>query len=264
MKKIFKRIFVDRKTAMLRRYLLSFLFRLFLFVLVLLAYIYHKDTLITLATKPIRYGINLLHILWFYFMVMMLSHIFPGKGRSFAARKAKPDHYIPIDNYSKLEMYQFVQDQNRKAWMVMLVWLSGNGVIGILYLLGLLGASELILLSVFFFVCDYICIIFFCPFQSMIMKNRCCINCRIYDWGHFMMFTPLLFIPNFFSWSLFFTACVELIRWEILYTKYPERFWYGSNQHLDCANCNEQICKVKNQIHDVIDSGKQRALHTKD
>lgn len=257
MKRILKKIFLDKKSVKLQNYLFSFLFRLFIFIFVLLAYLYNKEALIDLATKPIRYGINSLHILWFYFMIMMICHIFPGKGRSFAARKAKQEYYLPVNDFSKLEMYQFVQDQNKKAWMVMLVWLVGNGVVGLIYLFGWIGASELILLTVFFFLCDYICIIFFCPFQSLIMKNRCCINCRIYDWGHFMMFTPMLFIPNFFSWSLFFTACVELIRWEILYTKYPERFWFGANKRLDCANCNEQICKVKTQIHDVTCAGKK-------
>ena len=75
-------------------------------------------------------------------------------------------------------------------------------------------------------------------------KNKCCVNCRIYDWGHFMMFTPMLFIQNFFSWSLFFTSLVVLIHWEIVYAKYPERFWSGSNKTLQCQNCKDKtFCK---------------------
>lgn len=245
MKRLLHQLRTARKTPILRRYLLGFLFRLGIFLLILVAYFYDKEHLIHLATQPIRRGVNFLHLLWLYFMVMMLSHIFPTRARSFAGRKAKGEDYVPIPDYSELEMLRFVQDQNRKAWMIMLVWLSGNAVVGILYLLGWISASGLILLSVFFFLSDYICILFFCPFQSAIMKNRCCINCRIYDWGHFMMFTPMLFIPNFFSWSLFFTACVELIRWELLYAKYPERFWHGSNQMLQCDRCNEKICQLK-------------------
>lgn len=80
------------------------------------------------------------------------------------------------------------------------------------------------------------------------MKNRCCVNCRIYDWGHFMMFTPMLFIRNFFSWSLFFTSVVVLIHWELLYAKHPERFWHGSNRSLQCANCKDKTCQYKKQI----------------
>ena len=112
--------------------------------------------------------------------------------------------------------------------------------------MGIFYASDLF--TVFFFLCDYICILVFCPFQTCIMKNKCCVNCRIYDWGHFMMFTPMLFIPNFYSWSLFFTACVVLIRWEVVYAAHPERFWSGSNQILQCANCKDKTCQVKRRV----------------
>ena len=80
------------------------------------------------------------------------------------------------------------------------------------------------------------------------MKNKCCINCRIYDWGHFMMFTPMLFIRNFFSWSLFFTACIVLIKWEIIYAKHPERFYEGSNKNLQCQNCKDRTCQIKKNV----------------
>ena len=80
------------------------------------------------------------------------------------------------------------------------------------------------------------------------MKNKCCINCRIHDWGHFMMFTPMLFIKNFYSWSLFFTSLVVLIHWEIVYAQHPERFWEGSNKTLQCANCKEKTCQIKKKI----------------
>ncbi len=46
------------------------------------------------------------------------------------------------------------------------------------------------MVSAFYFLCDYVCILIYCPFQSHIMHNKCCVNCRIYGWGHFMIFTP--------------------------------------------------------------------------
>ncbi|NLT47963.1 MAG: hypothetical protein GXX92_06055, partial [Clostridiales bacterium] len=101
---------------------------------------------------------------------------------------------------------------------------------------------------------DLICVVIWCPFQSIIMKNRCCINCRIFNWGHFMMYTPLLFIKNFFTWSLFFTSIVVLIRWEITYAYHPYRFWEGSNINLRCENCQEKICKIKKPL--TISKGK--------
>ena len=60
-----------------------------------------------------------------------------------------------------------------------------------------------------------------------------------------MMFTPMLFIKNFFSWSLFFTSLVVLIKWEIVYAMHPERFWEGSNKILQCANCKDRTCRIK-------------------
>ena len=60
-----------------------------------------------------------------------------------------------------------------------------------------------------------------------------------------MMFTPMLFIQNFFCWSLFFTAAVVLIRWEIVYINHPERFWEGSNKILKCENCKDKTCQYK-------------------
>ena len=141
-----------------------------------------------------------------------------------------------------------MQKQNLAAWKVMLVWLCFNAIFGVLYLLEILCAGDLLMLTVFYFLCDYICILLFCPFQTVLMKNKCCVNCRIYDWGHFMMFTPMLFIKNFYSWSLFFTSLVVLLHWEITYAKYPERFWEGSNSTLKCNNCKERTCQIKKRL----------------
>ena len=155
---------------------------------------------------------------------------------------------MEVLDYSELELLRYVQDQNKKAWIVLLVWLLVNCVIGGLHLLGILDAADLIMFTVFFFLCDYICILFFCPFQTGIMKNKCCVNCRIFDWGHFMMFTPMLFIKSFFSWSLFVTSLIVMIHWELVYASHPERFWEKSNQVLQCAHCKDKTCQIKNKI----------------
>lgn len=237
------------KTKMLNRYIVKLVIRVAIFISVLVFYILHKDLLCQLMTRPVYMGITLLHVLWLVFMLMMLLHIFPiGRLITMALRKADEVHYQKVEGYSELELYRFVQDQNVKAWKVMLSWLSVNAVFGFLYLLHVMDDADLLMLTVFYFLCDYICILFYCPFQSVIMKNKCCVNCRIYDWGHFMMFIPMLFIRNFFSWSLFFTSCVVLIHWEIIYAKHPERFWSGSNKTLQCANCKDKTCQIKKKL----------------
>lgn len=238
------------KTPMMNRYLVKFLIRLAIFISVFVVYITHKEILIDFMTHEftfgiMEYGITPMHVLWAFFMVMMISHLFPTKKLSMALKKSKEENYKEIPGYSEFELLKFVQNQNIKAWMVMLVWLCFNAIWGVLYLFGIIGDADLLMLTVFYFLCDYICILLFCPFQTFIMKNRCCVNCRIYDWGHFMMFTPMLFIKNFFSWSLLFTSLVVLIHWEIIYAKHPQWFWSGSNQTLQCKNCKDKTCQIK-------------------
>ena len=239
-------------TPMMTRYLFKFAFRIAVFLTVFGVHFFTDIRLWELANQPVAYGVTPMHVLWVVFMVIMLSHIFPGTFRTMALRKAHKEVYREKEGYSELEMYRFVQDQNRKAWIVMLVWLIANGVIGFFYLMGVLDRSDLLMFTVFFFLCDYICILVFCPYQTCIMKNKCCVNCRIYDWGHFMMFTPMLFIPNFYSWSLFFTSAVVLIRWELVYAAHPERFWSGSNQILQCANCKDKTCQMKRRVKNQV------------
>ncbi len=236
------------KTIMLKRYELQFLLRLVIFLTVFYFYITDKDAMYSMVITPIWMGISPVHILWIIFMFIMLQHIFPHDKLSMAARKANEQKYVPEENYSELDLLRFVRRQNIRAWKVMLVWLIFNACFAALYLFDVINEADMFMLTVFYFLSDYICILFFCPFQTFLMKNRCCVNCRIFDWGHFMMFTPMLFVKNFFSWSLFFTSCVVLIRWEIVYSRHPERFWYGSNKNLQCVNCKDKLCRYKKKI----------------
>ena len=75
------------------------------------------------------------------------------------------------------------------------------------------------------------------------MHNRCCVNCRIFAWGAWMMAAPLMLVPHFYAQSLFGTGVLVLAVWEIRYRRHPERFWEGSNQTLQCAQCPEQLCR---------------------
>ncbi len=236
------------KTIMMQRYLIYLAFRMLVFASAFAVYVYDKMFLEDTMMRPVLWRITPLHVLWMIFMVTMLLHIFPTKKLTMALRKAEPQEYVAPEAYDQLELYRFVQDQNIKAWRVMLSWLFFNGIFGFLYLLKIIDNTDLLMLTIFYYLCDYICILFYCPFQHLIMKNRCCVNCRIYDWGHFMMFTPMLFIRDFFSWSLFFTSCVVLIHWEIIYNKHPERFWHGSNQRLQCQHCGDKICQIKRRL----------------
>lgn len=239
-----------QKTSAFRFYMFKLVLRISIVLSVFIMYLQHKDQMVQLMNEPFWNGISIVHIVWCIFMGIMLFHLIPNNWLSMARKKARGTTYAPVtsEEYNELDLLRFVQKMNLGAWKVMLVWLNFNAIWGFLYLFKLIDNADLLMITVFYFLCDYICILFFCPFQTYLMKNKCCINCRIYDWGHFMMFTPMLFIRNFYSWSLFFTSVIVLIHWELQYSKHPERFWEGTNKVLKCEHCVEKTCQIKKKI----------------
>jgi hypothetical protein len=79
-----------------------------------------------------------------------------------------------------------------------------------------------------------------------------------------MMFTPFVFIGGFFGWSLFGISLLLLIRWEITYRLYPERFYPSTNACLSCANCKEKLCTHKKQLKHFWRSEKRRLMKIRD
>ena len=163
-------------------YLIKFLIRIAIFGVFLFFYITDKALMRQLMDQSIWHGVTILHVLWLVFMVMMLLHLFPKEKLAMGIRKADKEKYIEQENYSELELLKYVQNQNLRAWIVMLMWLGFNAIFGLLYLFNILDNIDLLMLTVFYFLSDYICILLFCPFQSFIMKNRCCVNCRIFTY----------------------------------------------------------------------------------
>lgn len=253
------------KPQMFTIYVAKLIFRICVFLVVLWAYLFHADYFDLILTdksialfqlsggtiEELRAYLSQFNnigiiIVWGLLMMSMILHMLPtSKILTMGSKKEFADYYVPVPGYDELAMYHYVQKNNLSAIWILLVWLSFNAIFGALYVFDVIETKELILLSLFYYVCDLICVVIWCPFQQFFIKNKCCVNCRIFNWGHFMMFTPMLFIRNFFTWSLFFTSVVVMLRWEITLLKHPERFWEGSNQVLQCANCKDKICKVK-------------------
>jgi hypothetical protein len=63
-----------------------------------------------------------------------------------------------------------------------------------------------------------------------------------------MMFTPLLFIPHAYTWSLLAMSLIILLRWELTLWLRPERFAENTNACLACKNCDEKLCLHKRHI----------------
>ena len=138
-----------------------------------------------------------------------------------------------------------------------------NSAIGALYFTGIIDKGILILIAIVYSICDIICILYFCPFQTWFMKNRCCTTCRIYNWDFAMMFTPLVFIPSLYTYSLLGCAVLLLLRWEITYRLHPERFSVLTNKCLDCSRCEEKLCSHKKQLKSFLRTYKTKFFPTK-
>jgi hypothetical protein len=148
-----------RKTRELKFYLVKFAIRIVIVLIFLALYITNREGLVDMMMQPIWHGINFVNVIWVVFMVIMISHLIPNNRLSMAWKKAKESEYRPVENYDKMELAKYIQKQNVAALIIMLVWLSFNAIFGILYLAGILIPSDLLMLTVLFFLCDYICIL---------------------------------------------------------------------------------------------------------
>ncbi len=186
----------------------------------------------------------LMTIIWVAYALEMVLRFFPSKLESMGCQKQFARNYKPrrqTEGRVKL-------GSAKTTFMVAASWLLLNGAIGLLFFTGVIDEGVLLLISLFYGACDMICILFFCPFQTWMMKNKCCGTCRIYNWDYAMMFTPLVFIRSGYTASLVLLSLVLLVRWEAAVWMHPERFSEQDNECLSCANCSEKLCHHKKQL----------------
>lgn len=228
------------------------IFRSILFLATLFMYIYKHCFQDNAMALNLQGNSILLGIIWVVFVVEMILRFFPAKLESMGCQKQFAKNFRPFAGEGGEEK----PNSTKTAIIVAVLWLSLNGIIGALYYLRVINWEILILISLFFSVCDIICILFFCPFQTWIMKNKCCATCRIYNWDYAMMFTPLVFLRNVYALSLFGLALLLLIKWEVVAYLHPERWDEQKNQSLSCNMCREKLCHHKLQLQRFLKKGK--------
>jgi len=200
----------------------------------------------------------ILVLIWLVFAVEMVLRFFPSKFESMGCQKQFARSFMPASNCSET-----IKSTGAKTTLIVAaVWIGLNAVIGILYFAGILDAGILILISLAYSVCDMICILFFCPFQTWFMKNKCYVSCRIYNWDYAMMFTPFIFIWPPYIWSLLILALILLAKWGIMHRRHPERFSEATNGNLSCSICSEKLCQHKKQLQRFLKRQKT-LLHDK-
>lgn len=184
--------------------------------------------------------------IWWIFIIELFLRFFPSNIESMGCQKQFRRNYIPTENEFKPVLNP--GESKHSTLIVILSWILLNGAIFLLFFAGIIDEGILILISLAYSVCDMICILFFCPFQEWMMKNKCCGSCRIYNWDYIMMFTPLILIRNFYALSLFALSLALLIKWEADFKLHPERFYENSNASLACKNCKEKLCSHKKSL----------------
>ena len=185
-----------------------------------------------------------LAIIWCIFAIEMILRFIPSGFESMGCQKQFKKNYHPTG----LPKEEAEIQAPIRTWTVVAAWFALNGFIGLLYYTHIIDEGILLLISLAYSICDMICILFFCPFQTWFMKNRCCCTCRIYNWDFAMMFTPLIFVQTFFAQSLVFISLALLVRWEYLVHRHPEYFSEKTNCSLSCAECQEKLCHHKTQL----------------
>ena len=219
------------------------IFRSLLFMAALILYIVNRIRAGSMGIMEKIPMDGLLLFIWTVFVIEMILRFFPSKWESMGCQKQFVCNYRPTEAEGEPRLLA-----GRTTLMIGLGWIAMNGAVGLCYGFGWIDQGILFLLALAYSVCDMICILFFCPFQTWFMKNKCCGSCRIYNWDYAMMFTPLVFIPGWYTWSLLGLALLLLIVWEVLAYRHPERFSEATNQSLACSQCPEKLCHHKKQL----------------
>ena len=190
------------------------------------------------------------------FVGALIERVIPSKTASMGSQKQHKRNYLPSGKEKPV----------LQSWKVTLVvflsWIGLNAIFATLYFLNIFDQGIMMLIALFYSVSDMICILFFCPFQTWMMHNRCCTTCRIYNWDFAMIFTPVIFlivvktndqyVVNPFALVLVVAALALLIKWEIVYHAHPERFSDATNLNIRCVNCKEKLCAHKKQLQHLL------------
>lgn len=226
-----------------KKYICRLVVRFLIFLLCLSLCFLRPEVFSVLEGFKFFQEISLLHILWVLWLLDTLQQIIPIKNKlPLGSMKLFSSRFRPIrDKINYQALREYIVTTTKAAYKVFLIWCALLLVIGGLYYSGVVGKRGLFLISVAFYVCDLICVLIWCPFR-LIMKNRCCTTCRIFNWDHLMMFSPMIFMGGFYAVSLICAAFLAWLVWELCVMMYPERFWDKSNLALKCSECTDKLC----------------------
>ena len=220
-------------------------YRSILFFTALALYILGRIRHDDLMTHALEKRPAIVLVIWGVFVIEMILRFFPFRLESPGSQKQFAKNYIRSGS-TDIQI-----PDNNATMLIALIWISFNMIFWLLYTAGLFDDGIMLLLCCFYSICDMICILFFCPFQSWFMKNKCCSSCRMYNWDYAMIFTPLAFVRSPYALSLLVLSLALLFRWEITFYRHPERFSEKTNKYLSCDRCTEKLCAHKKQLRSL-------------
>ena len=225
-----------------KRYIMRLVARVIILVSCVLAYVFDWIRFDVLQEDGFFKRLSAMHALWLVWVTDMIFQLLPAKNIALGSQKLFKVRFRPVlEKINVNALKKYIVSTTRTAYKVMILWGVLIAALGSFKHMGLLKDAHLFLISVLFYVCDLICVLVWCPFR-LIMKNKCCTTCRIFNWDHLMMFTPMLFVAGFYSYSLILFAFAVFVVWEMCVLLYPERFWENSNMALKCSECTDKLC----------------------
>lgn len=244
--------FPEKTKRLYKRYWIKFAMRILVLSGVIAVCMACPEELKMLRGMGFFQHFSVFHILWGLWAWYMLEKLIPCKRIKprgcmkymKSEFKATKEYLHPSEDWKEHLRIQR-KKADKGAGIVLLAWIAVAVVIWILRRRLILEDRELLIASALFYVGDLVCILIWCPFRDVLMKNRCCTQCRIYNWDTMMLILPIVFIPGFFSYSLLFLALLVVGIWEITYWVHPERFLPVSNANLQCQGCQGELGCVR-------------------
>ncbi len=238
-----------RRKPLRNAYMARFVIRCIIYVLSLVLY-FTVPSQFEIVTNPdwgaFFHSFTFAHVVWIVWIIDMVAQLIPLRRYiPIGSQKNFRLHYLPaLEKVNKERFIAHIKGITVAAYKVFALWAALIIAIGILYKFRLIEGGHLYLFAVTFYVCDLICVLFWCPFRVFIMKNKCCTTCRIFNWDHLMMFSPLIYIMrSFYAFSLAVVAIIIWAAWEISFLVFPERFTTLSNRSLKCSECRDRLCR---------------------
>lgn len=211
----------------------------------LILYFFYQDTF--LLIEPYLYP-----LFFIYFIVDSFSILIPKYNTDIYSSKMLKSKYVEVENYNKKTLKEIKRRDDKIALLIFVLYFGGIAILGLSYIhFDWFTKIHIYLLFFFFNFSDYFCIMMWCPFRSVFLKNSCCNTCRISNWDRIMKFSILIFIPNIYTISIFILGVFIFLQWEYLYHRHPERFFRLSNETLRCNSCDKVTCGKKSKNTDI-------------